>query len=104
MDNDLISKTALLERMCKDNCGETVMKTICVDAMDKCNWYLYVKNQPTVDAVEVVHGRWSLVKIGLGVNSISFAKCSACGRKMNVSHYRSLYCGLCGAKMDGGDK
>lgn len=58
----------------------------------------------TVDAVEVVHGRWRMVKIGLGASSISFAKCSACGRKMNVSHYGSLYCGLCGAKMDGGDK
>lgn len=60
-----------------------------------------INEQPTVDAAPVIHGRWSMVKMG---ENIALAKCSACGRKMNVSHYGSLYCGLCGAKMDGGEK
>lgn len=61
----------------------------------------FIDEQPTVDAVEVVHGRWSMVKVG---ETIALAKCSACGRKMNPSQYGYAYCGLCGAKMDGGDK
>ena len=56
---------------------------------------------PTVDAVEVVHGRWES-----RTDVIGFARCSVChdcniyddwpdGKKWN-------YCPNCGAKMDGG--
>lgn len=59
-----------------------------------------IDEQPTVDAVEVVHGRWEPRKDVLG-----FVRCSAChncniyddwpdGKKWN-------YCPNCGAKMDG---
>ena len=54
---------------------------------------------PTVDAVEVVHGRWNfdedLAKWGHPY------VCSACGMA-NCS--MSKYCPNCGAKMDGGDE
>ena len=56
--------------------------------------------QPTVDAVEVVHGRW----IEFGSHD-SVEKCSECG---TVFHYPTVYkfnyCPNCGAKMDGGNE
>lgn len=56
-----------------------------------------IDEQPTVDAVEVVHGEWKLIgadKRGRG----GIWKCTACGG----SHpHQSKYCSDCGAKMDG---
>ena len=57
---------------------------------------------PTVDAVEVVHGRWID-----GIGSYSTANCSVCGWKIPYTedYYGYLgktnYCPNCGAKMDG---
>ena len=55
---------------------------------------------PTVEAVEVVHGRW----IPAGVTE-DLAKCSVCGRMNHTLRYvYSIgfnYCPKCGAKMDG---
>lgn len=61
----------------------------------------YIESMPTVDAVEVVHGRWEPREDVKG-----FVCCSVChdcniydewpdGKKWN-------YCPNCGAKMDGG--
>ena len=54
---------------------------------------------PTVDAVEVVHGRW--VEGGL-FNDL--AKCSVCGAKHFTMGFvydnKFSYCPNCGAKMD----
>lgn len=36
-------------------------------------------------------------------NGAVYAKCSACGRKMNYSCYGYAYCSLCGARMDGAE-
>ena len=64
-----------------------------------------VVEAPTVDAVEVVHGRW-FMRGGI-------FRCSECDSKAllkldsNVggcreyTHFRSPYCPHCGAKMDG---
>lgn len=47
----------------------------------------------------VKHGTWYH-----GIESgVVYAKCSACGRKMNDSCYGYAYCSLCGARMDGAD-
>ena len=59
-----------------------------------------IKEMPTVDAVEVVHGRWiehPNVEIVDG-KPISNYECSEC-----CCFYRTHenYCGYCGAKMDG---
>ena len=65
-----------------------------------------VKEQPTIDAVEVVHGRW------VGVDSTYWRwyhdeakaierttyRCSECARKSII---KTNYCPNCGAKMDG---
>ena len=45
----------------------------------------FIKKQPTVDAVEVVHGRW-----------IDGMKCSVCGQ---VDWTKPNYCPNCGADM-----
>lgn len=51
---------------------------------------------PTVDAVEVVHGRW--IKDG------DVVVCSNCGEEHAWDEYRATYCEDCGAKMDGGNE
>ena len=52
---------------------------------------------PTADVVEVRHGTWYHGT----ENGAVYAKCSACGKKMNYSCYGYAYCALCGARMDG---
>lgn len=49
---------------------------------------------PTVDAVEVVHGRWRIIDFKGNV------ECSECGYTMDLEY---KYCPACGAKMDGGN-
>lgn len=57
--------------------------------------------QPTVDAVEVVHGRWIDRPAVKGQ-----VYCSECAtlEKATDSNYRSRHCPNCGAKMDGGNE
>ena len=50
-----------------------------------------MEDAPTVDAVEVVHGRWKIVDFAGSV------QCSVCGEISDESNY----CPNCGAKMDG---
>lgn len=68
--------------------------------MDGLDVVRYLETLPTVDAVEVVHGRWEP-----RTDVIGFVRCSVCrdcniyedwadGKKWN-------YCPNCGAKMDG---
>ena len=64
----------------------------------------YLQNAPTVDAVEVVHGKWIKTEVG--------SNCSACGLNVmswsgNYDGYEREkgiclmnYCPNCGAKMD----
>ena len=65
-----------------------------------------VREQPTVDAVEVVHGHW----VSLTECSNAGVYCSVCNKKVYKEDYawcnrknklRSNYCPNCGAKMDG---
>ena len=55
----------------------------------------HIQNAPTVDAVEVVHGKWE--EIG-----VADYKCSRCGFRFTSADPISMfqYC-RCGAKMDG---
>ena len=62
-----------------------------------------IENAPTVDAVEVVHGRW--IPIG------TYEVCSHCGFEINRGErlrefflVGNQYCRWCGAKMDGGNE
>ena len=58
---------------------------------------------PTVDAVEVVHGRWEIRSNPYRVFAHEYA-CSVCGgykHKLSYEHENMNYCPNCGAKMDG---
>lgn len=54
-----------------------------------------IEKAPTIDAVEVVHGRWVWTNSGW--------VCSVCRKKSLVEAVAfAKYCCRCGAKMDGG--
>ena len=57
-----------------------------------------IDNAPTVDAVEVVHGRWIDTPHAYGFVT---PRCSAC-LQFSKYHEKYDYCPNCGAKMDGG--
>ena len=57
-----------------------------------------ISKAPTVDAVEVVHGRW----INTEEKPHLFYRCSECGDKWSYGvMLHCKYCPNCGAKMDG---
>ena len=65
-----------------------------------------VAKAPTVDAVEVVHGRW-IQDVVEGFSPftdspiwIDVMQCSVCKEYFDASHPKN-YCPNCGAKMDG---
>ena len=62
-----------------------------------------VDQMPTVDAVEVVHGRWIERKEIFSENEgeVDAIGCSECGKSQR-KYLRTNYCPNCGAKMDGG--
>ena len=92
MANDLISRKALIAEYDRVHIGPPGgARKLMEDA-------------PTVDAVEVVHGRWveTLVPDGYVQKASRMRKqCSVCGWT-NACRYR--YCPNCGAKMDGGNE
>lgn len=66
-----------------------------------------IAKQPTVDAVEVVHGRWidkreipSYSNKNIPVVECSKCRCLFCDI-INVHSFMYHYCPNCGAKMDG---
>ena len=79
----LIDANALMEQF-DDSFKGFVMKRI-------------IETQPTVDAVEVVHGRW----IDTDYKPDIYCKCSECGRRVYAYDDGYNYCPNCGAKMDG---
>ena len=69
-----------------------------------------INGQPTVDAVEVVHGEWNQIEIidddsGNGVNDDA-SQCSVCGDVFDSYYWAKTYfnyCPNCGAKMKGAE-
>ena len=58
---------------------------------------------PTIDAVEVVHGRWEdATEIIAGIR-FPQTRCTACGKVYWGYRTECYYCPNCGAKMDGGE-
>ena len=87
--------------MCEGEYGEPCERCV-VDWDD-------IETAPTVDAVEVVHGRWLSLeeyaeKIGADATKAEYPGawvfCSECGQQMR-SINGWYYCPNCGAKMDG---
>ena len=61
-----------------------------------------IEDASTVDAVEVVHGRWIAVPSSDMMTGKAY-KCSECN-KMRYGSFMPNYCQICGAKMDGGNE
>ena len=60
-------------------------------------------DEPTVDAVEVVHGRWGTFEMFPETPFLNGFPCSVCGKRVPfILGYNFKYCPNCGAKMDGG--
>ncbi len=65
-----------------------------------------IREQPTIEAAPVVHGRWKTVKYnvhcscGKSYGTYHYL-CSACNRISYAQPYGLNYCPNCGAKMDG---
>jgi DNA-directed RNA polymerase subunit RPC12/RpoP len=65
-----------------------------------------IDNAPTVDAVELVHGRWEQKEFWTDGGTW---RCSECGRQIMFMKGTPItehmyYCPSCGAKMDGGNE
>lgn len=84
-------------------------RLIDADALDTVPWedkwdaIKAIKNAPTVDAVEVVHGRW--INIWDYGDGNCFGFCSHCVAEQKAQNATALkafhkYCRWCGAKMD----
>lgn len=59
-----------------------------------------IADAPTVDAVEVVHGRWIDAYPDIEPDPmLMYGICSECGFEQAISKYLN-YCPNCGAKMD----
>ncbi len=67
----------------------------------KSEWFIKADDlfsAPTVDAVEVVHGRWQWYEALVN----PYALCSNCGCGLDKRDALNFaYCPYCGAKMDG---
>ena len=60
----------------------------------------FIKKQPTVDAVPVVHGRWEKQQ-GIYSCSVCGKSCPYDARADVIEYWTCYYCPNCGAKMDG---
>lgn len=63
-----------------------------------------IEDAPTIDAEEVVHGRWDDSGRYQFPNGRKAIRCNMCGCALHENEYHLLnwnYCPVCGAKMDG---
>ena len=88
-------------------CVRTVLENALMEAArEKLPPFKCTVNEPTVDAVEVVHGQWVDKEDYYMETGVS---CSICGERYFFETSRTdfepyNYCPNCGAKMDGGNK
>jgi hypothetical protein len=100
-EKQLIDAKHLSERIRKKD-GIVAMTQRAGKIYDLCYTILmhFLEEEPTVDAVEVVHGRWEQAEYH------GFLRCSECKDVYIddtwVADGKWNYCPNCGAKMDGG--
>jgi hypothetical protein len=88
----LIDANKLEVKMC-GLCDEFGTDHLFIDAI-----VYEIGNAPTVDAVEVVHGRWIMKETMIRSPFAKNAYCSVCLEETSDAHN---YCPNCGAKIDG---
>ena len=82
----------------------------CCDIETSNDWMTIVEQlneAPTVDAVEVVHGEWTIIEDDY--DDATILECSVCETSFRFDEYDGLlpqaqtyhYCPNCGARMDG---
>ena len=100
----LIYADALQRRICGAKCGCEYED--CGNEGD-CEFDFFIFHAPTVDAVEVVHGRWIPLEYdgyADGYPVWDLWECSECGEEHKGDEDTlTNYCPNCGAKMDGKD-
>ena len=92
--SDLISRSALMEALEKE-------QKECEIDMTSPNFFkakMIAREQPTIEAVPVVHGKWIPHKRMARSPLVMNYACSVCGKDGNQTNF----CPNCGAKMDGG--
>lgn len=99
----LIDSVALIDyfkEQCEIASQDSSKESLYTLAALKCCIDLF-EHFPTIDAVEVVHGRW----IKKTADCVYYYACSECGepvlRNQWGCDFFSEYCPNCGAKMDG---
>ena len=107
----LIDANALMKEHC-NGCAADIQDMCKTDPV--CGSMMWIVEAPTVDAVEVVHGRWEDEHGGKYANPRY--RCSVCKERALYKFERDLldnwkevqaltdYCPNCGAKMDGGNE
>ena len=103
----LIDANDALERLEKAEQEMVVVSMVGCKAVSMYGVIKFIKTRPTVDAVEVVHGRW-VYDSGSGKyfcsacdeNALSFKKDTIYGGEL-YEVCLTDYCPNCGAKMDG---
>ena len=77
--------------------------TVQAPSMSYNKMFMAVANAPTVDAVEVVHGRWEKNWHDNNLIGHEYEECSVCGCMISDTEkfWDCNYCPNCGAKMDG---
>lgn len=96
MADEYINKTELLFEMAT---------SLIPQSMDITRGYAIAKdlirNAPVADVEPVVHGEWVPIVSYFHGKPIGKYYCSVCHR---VETMKGIYCRLCGARMDGGNK
>lgn len=62
---------------------------------------LILREAPTVDAVEVVHGQWETKGYVCGESEFECSVCHETEWRTSISRFR--WCPFCGARMDGAE-
>lgn len=72
-------------------------------ALAQARWIRqHIKETPTIDAVEVVHGRWEKVQVWKDSPQTTL-RCSLCKTNQPIyEHEEWKFCPFCGQPMDGG--
>ena len=98
----LIDADAFIAEHCAD-CKYANVNGICTKEAPLCGSVQIVTELPTIDAVEVVHGRWIHTAIEDDNWGGTFHKwtCSNCDFSTGHNPNGTNYCPNCGAKMDG---
>lgn len=93
----LIDANDALERLKKAEQEMKVISMVGCKAVPMYGVIDFIESRPTVDAVEVVHGRWLNEMHGNSLNGT----CSVCGSYDHAYAFGWNYCPNCGARMDG---